>query len=104
MKKLLLAVFIAILVFGCTKNISDLEIDDSNMFLDVITWKVYENGRLTYYEFKEGLGVSTLKTSWLNSSATQIETKTVDAKMSEIKTGNGFMSFKINNIKYVYKP
>lgn len=103
MKKIILLFIICVLLIGCTKNVTELTYDDSNSFMTVYKWQVYENGRITHYEYIDGLGRGRLTTRWLNMNTMQFETKSVEAKFGELVTGKGFISFKINGIKYVYK-
>ena len=101
-------IVVLLLLAGCSKEIYDLEIDDSNSFLDVITWKVSVPGGLDLYTYKSGLGMDRLTIeNWRwNTGVEDLKktSKTIDAKMGDIETGNGFMAFKINGIKYIYRP
>ena len=107
-KHFIFVIIILVFLVGCSKEIYDLEIDDSNSFLDVITWKVSVPGGLDLYTYKSGLGTDRLTIeNWRwNKGVEDLKKsgKTVDVKMGDIETGNGSMSFKINGIKYVYRP
>ena len=100
----LFVVFVSLLFLGCTKQVSDLSIDDSNPFLTIVKWTTYGRGEIIQYEFREGLGTGTLKTTRFKLPDMQTSSKTVDAKMGDIERGNGFVSFKMNGVKYIYKP
>ena len=111
MKKLsLLAIIILVLlVTGCTKEITNLKIDDSNAFMSVVTFTEIGAGKVTRYTFKEGLGQATLTTEKivygpLGANADKVTTKTVNARMSDITREGNRLSFKINGIRYVYTP
>ncbi|MDR0289826.1 MAG: hypothetical protein LBI06_02715 [Treponema sp.] len=103
MRRLLFSVIIfGILFSNCSKDIEEFEYDNSNSFLTVAKWKITGKGRIALYEFRERAGVSRLTTSWLNSNM-RVGSKTVNAKMGDIEQGIGFISFKINGTRYVYR-
>ena len=106
MKKLLFIIWVLCLIFitGCENKVSNLVIDDDNSFVTIIKWETYKNGKFTLYEYKEGLGISRLTTKRSNSGKNTLDTKTVDAKMDNIIKGDGFVSFTVNGVKYVYRP
>jgi len=94
--------FIAVFVLlsGRTREARNFSIDDY-----VARWEVFHNGRLTHYEFRErAFGAGRLTTRWLNMSTMQMESRTVDATMGEIRQSGGQLSFRINRTTYVYRP
>ena len=103
MRNLIFATIIfCIILSSCSKNIEDLEYDDSNSFVTVVRWKVTENDKIAHYEFKEGPGVSRLTICWVNTNM-RVGAKTENAKMGDIEWGDGYMSFWIKGTKYIYR-
>ena len=100
-KTIIFCIVVSILFFGCTKDAINVSIGAD----DIIRWDVQERGGITSYEFRESLfGSGRLTTRRLNMSTMQFDTKTIDATMSDIVSTNEFMSFRINGVKYVYRP
>jgi hypothetical protein len=67
-----------------------------------VKWKISRDDKIFHYEFKERPGIGKLTICWVNTNM-QVGGKTVDAKMSKIEQGDGFISFKINGTKYIYR-
>jgi hypothetical protein len=101
-KMVFVAIIFWVILPSCSKHIEDFKYDNSNSLLTVAKWKISGNDRIAHYEFKEKNGVSKLTTSWVDTNM-QVGSKTVNAKMGEIEQGDGFLSFKINGTKYIYR-
>jgi len=107
MKKLIFIFLVSSTLFCCTKEITDLRISDG-----YASWTIRDRNTLdisgTDYEFRERFfGEGTLETKKykiIKAEYVTVETKTVEAKMSNIKEINRIYSFKINGTKYVEKP
>jgi hypothetical protein len=103
MKKLLLVVIIILIILSsCTKDIEDFEYYSNDSLLKVIRWNISGSDKILHYEFREGPGISRLTTCWVYTNM-QAGTKMENAKMGEIEQGDGFLSFKINGTKYIYR-